>query len=74
MEDFFYAGGLPVVLREMKDHLHRAVSTLVEFFTKSTIESICKLINSAQLENKKSDAVNEDYQEIFWGNMPEGGE
>ncbi len=23
MEDFFYAGGLPVVIKEMKDHLHK---------------------------------------------------
>ena len=28
MEDFYYAGGLPVVLNELKDHLHRNVLTV----------------------------------------------
>jgi dihydroxy-acid dehydratase len=28
MEDFFYAGGLPVVLSELKDHLHKNVITV----------------------------------------------
>jgi dihydroxy-acid dehydratase len=28
MEDFYYAGGLPVVLNELKDHLHRNVVTV----------------------------------------------
>src|SRR6187431_797962 len=28
MEDFFYAGGLPVVLNELKDHLHKNVVTV----------------------------------------------
>jgi len=28
MEDFFYAGGLPVVLNELKDHLHKDVTTV----------------------------------------------
>lgn len=28
MEDFFYAGGLPVILHELRDHLHRNVVTV----------------------------------------------
>jgi dihydroxy-acid dehydratase len=28
MEDFFYAGGLPVVIKELKDHLHNSVITV----------------------------------------------
>src|SRR6187397_720235 len=28
MEDFYYAGGLPVVLNELKDHLHKNVITV----------------------------------------------
>jgi dihydroxy-acid dehydratase len=28
MEDFYYAGGLPVVLNELKDHLHKNVVTV----------------------------------------------
>lgn len=28
MEDFFYAGGLPVVLHELRDHLHRQAMTV----------------------------------------------
>ncbi len=28
MEDFFYAGGLPVILNELKDHLHKNVVTV----------------------------------------------
>src|SRR6187397_830153 len=28
MEDFYYAGGLPVVLNELKDHLHKNVITI----------------------------------------------
>lgn len=28
MEDFFYAGGLPVILDELKDHLHKNVITV----------------------------------------------
>ena len=25
MEDFYYAGGLPIILNELKDHLHKNV-------------------------------------------------
>src|SRR5678815_5028458 len=28
MEDFYYAGGLPVILSELKDHLHKNVITV----------------------------------------------
>src|SRR5678815_3529188 len=28
MEDFYYAGGLPVILNELKDHLHKNIITV----------------------------------------------
>ena len=28
MEDFYYAGGLPVIFNELKDHLHKNVITV----------------------------------------------
>ncbi|RYZ13995.1 MAG: dihydroxy-acid dehydratase, partial [Sphingobacteriales bacterium] len=39
MEDFFYAGGLPVILNELKDHLHMDVMTVSG---KSHAENILK--------------------------------
>jgi len=42
MEDFFYAGGLPVVLREMKDYLHNDVITVNgKKIGENNIESAC---------------------------------
>ena len=39
MEDFYYAGGLPVVMKEMIDHLHQTCKTVTG---KTVIENISK--------------------------------
>ena len=42
MEDFFYAGGLPVVLKELKKHLHNDIITVNgKTFTENYANAIC---------------------------------
>lgn len=42
MEDFFYAGGLPVVLRELKKHLHPdAITVNGKHLTDNYTEAVC---------------------------------
>ena len=60
MEDFFYAGGLPVVLRELLPHLHRSATTV----NGRTIEE-----NNRQAECFNSEVIHPLSQPI----VPEAG-
>jgi L-arabonate dehydrase len=45
MEDFYYAGGLPVIINELKDHLHLDAVTVTGKTHKENIEELCSCYN-----------------------------
>ncbi|QHT65719.1 dihydroxy-acid dehydratase [Rhodocytophaga rosea] len=74
MEDFFYAGGLPVVLAEMKEHLHQDAITVNGKTVKENVEdSDCNCYDSNVIYSISNPILKEAGIAVIKGNLSEDG-
>jgi dihydroxy-acid dehydratase len=73
MEDFYYAGGLPVILNELKEHLHMGAITVTGKSHKQNIESGCNCYNTEVIAPIKKPLIEEAGIAVLKGNLAENG-
>jgi len=74
MEDFYYAGGLPVVLRELKDHLHLDNLTVTGKTVRENIaDSDCSCYDREVIASYKQPWLPEAGIAVVKGNLSEDG-
>ncbi len=73
MEDFYYAGGLPVILSELKDHLHRNVITVTGKNHHENIEGNNECYNRDVIAAFKEPLIAEAGCVIVKGNLAQNG-
>lgn len=73
MEDFYYAGGLPVILNELKEQLHTNVITVTGKNHHTNIEGSTECYNSDVISSYQNPLIAEAGCVIVKGNLAENG-
>jgi dihydroxy-acid dehydratase len=73
MEDFYYAGGLPAVLDQLKDHLHKNVITVTGKNLHDNIYEDCSCYNRDVIYSYEEPMIAEAGCVIVKGNLAENG-
>jgi L-arabonate dehydrase len=73
MEDFYYAGGLPVILNELQNVLHMDVITVTGKSHKENIEGECNCYNSDVIYCADKPLIKEAGIVVLKGNLAENG-
>jgi len=73
MEDFFYAGGLPVVLNELKEQLHKNVVTVTGKNHHENIKASCECYNSEVIASYDQPLIPEAGCVVVKGNLALNG-
>jgi dihydroxy-acid dehydratase len=73
MEDFYYAGGLPVILNELKDKLHKKVITVTGKNHHDNIKNNTECYNGKVIANYQSPFKPEAGIVVVKGNLAENG-
>jgi L-arabonate dehydrase len=73
MEDFYYAGGLPVILNELKDHLHMDVLTVTGKTHKENVETACSCFNRHVIAPIEAPLIDEAGIVVVKGNLALNG-
>ena len=73
MEDFYYAGGLPVIINEIKDLLHMDVITVTGKSHKQNIEGACNCYNRDVIYCYNNPIIKEAGIAVLRGNLAENG-
>ena len=73
MEDFYYAGGLPVIINELSKHLHMDVITVTGRSHKENIEDSVNNYNSDVISTYESPFIKEAGIAVLKGNLAENG-
>lgn len=73
MEDFYYAGGLPVILNELKEHLHSNVTTVTGKNHLTNIIGNTECYNSDVISSYQQPLIAEAGCVIVKGNLAENG-
>lgn len=73
MEDFYYAGGLPVILQELKDQLHMDVITVTGSSHRKNIENISTCYNREVIAAYDSPLIPEAGIAVLKGNLSLNG-
>ena len=73
MEDFYYAGGLPVILNELKDHLHMNAITVTGKSHKENISGNCNCYNAEVISSLNNPIIEEAGIAVLKGNLAVNG-
>lgn len=73
MEDFYYAGGLPVILNELKDHLHKNVITVTGKNHQENIEGNTTCYNNQVISSYQNPLIEEAGCVVVKGNLALNG-
>src|SRR6478735_7712109 len=73
MEDFYYAGGLPVILNELKEHLHENIITVTGKNHHENIEGKCNCYNPDVIASYNQPFIPEAGCVVLKGNLAENG-
>jgi dihydroxy-acid dehydratase len=73
MEDFYYAGGLPVILNEMKAHLHMDAITVTGKSHAENIEEQCNCYNKEVIATINDPLIHEAGIAVLKGNLAING-
>jgi L-arabonate dehydrase len=73
MEDFFYAGGLPVVLNELKDHLHMDALTVTGQSHEENVKDFCNCYNRNVIAEINEPLIREAGIVVLKGNLALNG-
>jgi len=73
MEDFYYAGGLPVILNELKDHLYMDAITVTGKSHKENINDNCKCYNAEVIASLDNPLIDEAGIAVLKGNLALNG-
>lgn len=73
MEDFYYAGGLPVILNELKDHLHMRALTVTGKSHQENIEGACSCYNRNVIARTDEPLIPEAGIVVLKGNLALNG-
>ncbi len=73
MEDFYYAGGLPVILHELQKHLHKKIITVTGKNHHANIKGHTECYNSDVIANYKNPLIAEAGCVIVKGNLAKNG-
>jgi len=73
MEDFYYAGGLPVIINELKSILHMDVITVTGKTHKENIEGACNCYNRDVIYDLEKPIIKEAGIVVLKGNLAENG-
>lgn len=73
MEDFFYAGGLPVIINELREHLHMDTITVSGFSHAENIEGAHVNYNNEVIATIEKPLIKEAGTAVLKGNLAENG-
>jgi L-arabonate dehydrase len=73
MEDFFYAGGLPVIINELRSILHMDAMTVTGKTHKQNIEGACNCFNRDVIYDLEKPIIREAGIVVLRGNLAENG-
>lgn len=73
MEDFYYAGGLPVIINELKSQLHMNAVTVTGKTHAENIEGFCNCYNKDVIYPYKEPIIKEAGIVVVKGNLAENG-
>lgn len=73
MEDFYYAGGLPVILNELKEHLHMNALTVTGKSHKENIRDNCTCYNAEVIAPISDPLIKEAGIAVLKGNLAADG-
>jgi len=73
MEDFFYAGGLPVIINELKSMLHMDAITVTGKTHEQNIEGACNCYNRDVIYDLEKPIIKEAGIVVLKGNLAENG-
>ncbi len=73
MEDFFYAGGLPVIINELKDHLHMDAVTVNGKSHRHNVEDSHASYNGDVIATYEAPFIREAGIAVLKGNLSENG-
>jgi L-arabonate dehydrase len=73
MEDFYYAGGLPVVLNELREHLHKNVMTVTGKNHHENIKGACECYNQDVIASYNKPLIREAGCVVVKGNLALNG-
>lgn len=73
MEDFYYAGGLPVIINELKDHLHMDAITVSGKSHRENIEDFTTCYNREVIATFDDPLIKEAGIAVVKGNLAENG-
>lgn len=73
MEDFYYAGGLPVIINEIKDHLHMDALTVTGKSHKENISGNCTCYNPEVIASINNPLIEEAGIAVLKGNLALNG-
>ncbi len=73
MEDFYYAGGLPVILNQLKDHLHKNVITVTGKNHEENIKGYTECYNEEVIATYQNPLIHEAGCVVVKGNLAING-
>lgn len=73
MEDFYYAGGLPVILNELKNHLHKNVITVTGKNHEENIKGLTTCYNEQVIASYDNPLIAEAGCVVVKGNLAKNG-
>ncbi|HMF70361.1 MAG TPA: dihydroxy-acid dehydratase, partial [Flavitalea sp.] len=73
MEDFYYAGGLPVIINELKEHLHMNAMTVSGKTHTENIKNSFACYNEDVIYSYKNPLIKEAGIAVLTGNLAENG-
>src|SRR5690606_20889508 len=73
MEDFYYAGGLPVILNELREHLHMDAITVSGKTHRENIENKTTCYNAEVITPYDQPLIPEAGIAVLKGNLAENG-
>lgn len=73
MEDFYYAGGLPVILNELKDHIHMDALTVTGKSHAENVDGLCNCYNKDVIAGIDEPIIPEAGIVVLKGNLAING-
>jgi L-arabonate dehydrase len=73
MEDFYYAGGLPVIINELKDHLHMDTITVTGKTHRENVDGACSCYNRNVITEIEKPLIAEAGIVVVKGNLALNG-
>jgi dihydroxy-acid dehydratase len=73
MEDFYYAGGLPVIINELREHLHMNALTVSGKTHEENIRETCTCYNRDVIYSYNEPLISEAGIAVLKGNLAENG-